>query len=118
MYTLGVHTGHDAGACLFRDLELVAFCKEERVSRVKNDGGVFDLLSVNEVLKIAGISRKQIDAVAFTRMGFPLECFRQTSKPIKDFVRQTLGKNVLGCWQVRCESKGSGMKKRFLNIPL
>ncbi|MDX2464331.1 MAG: carbamoyltransferase C-terminal domain-containing protein [Porticoccus sp.] len=92
MYILGVHTGHDAGACLFSDLELIAFCKEERVSRVKNDGGFFDLLSVDEVLRIAGISRKQLDAVAFTRMGFPLECFRQTSKPIKDFVRQALGK--------------------------
>jgi carbamoyltransferase len=39
MYILGVHTGHDAGACLFNELELIAFCKEERVSRIKNDGG-------------------------------------------------------------------------------
>ena len=93
MYILGVHTGHDAGACLFRDFELVAFCKEERVSRVKNDGGFFGLLSIDEVLRIAGISRDQVDTVAFTRMGFPLECFRQTSKPVKDFVRQALGKN-------------------------
>ena len=92
MYILGVHTGHDAGACLFKGFELIAFCKEERVSRVKNDGGFFDLLSIDEVLRIAGISRKQIDTVAFTRMGFPLECFRQTSKPVKDFVRQALGK--------------------------
>jgi len=93
VYILGVHTGHDAGACLFRDFELVAFCKEERVSRVKNDGGFFGLLSIDEVLRIAGISRDQVDTVAFTRMGFPLECFRQTSKPVKDFVRQALGKN-------------------------
>lgn len=39
MYILGLHTGHDASACLFKNNELVAFCKEERLNRVKNDGG-------------------------------------------------------------------------------
>jgi len=92
MYILGVHTGHDAGACLFNGLELIAFCKEERVSRIKNDGGFFNLQSIDEVLKIAGISRGEVDAVAFTRMGFPLDCFKQTSRPVKDLVRKALGK--------------------------
>ena len=41
MYVLGVHTGHDASACIFKDNELVAFCKEERLNRIKNDGGFF-----------------------------------------------------------------------------
>lgn len=92
MYILGIHTGHDAGACLFNGFELIAFCKEERVSRIKNDGGLFDLQSIDEVLKIAGISRSEVDVVAFTRMGFPLDCFRQTSRPIKDLVRKALRK--------------------------
>jgi carbamoyltransferase len=36
MYILGIHTGHDAGAALFKDQQLAAFCKEERLSRIKN----------------------------------------------------------------------------------
>lgn len=35
MYILGLHTGHDASACLFKGNELVAFCKKERLNRVK-----------------------------------------------------------------------------------
>ena len=46
MYILGIHTGHDAGACLFADDTLLAFCKEERLNRIKNDGGFFRLQSV------------------------------------------------------------------------
>ena len=50
MYILGIHTGHDAGAALFKDQQLAAFCKEERLSRIKNHGGVFALASIDEVL--------------------------------------------------------------------
>lgn len=90
MYILGIHTGHDAGACLFKDDELLAFCKEERLNRVKNDGGFFDLQSVDEVLRIAGISRQQIDAVAFTRMKFPVSCFHASVLPLRDMRRKLL----------------------------
>lgn len=91
MYILGIHTGHDAGACLFADDTLLAFCKEERLNRVKNDGGFFQLQSVDEVLRIAGIDRQQVDAVAFTRMKFPVSCFRIGAVPLKDVRRKLLG---------------------------
>lgn len=65
MYILGLHTGHDASACLFKGNELVAFCKEERLNRIKNDGGFFSLQSVEEVLRIANVSRDELDAVDF-----------------------------------------------------
>ena len=91
MYILGIHTGHDAGACLFADDTLVAFCKEERLNRVKNDGGFFNLQSVDEVLRIAGIGRQQVDAVAFTRMKFPVSCFKSSVLGFQDMRRKVLG---------------------------
>lgn len=91
MYILGIHTGHDAGACLFADDKLLAFCKEERLNRIKNDGGFFNLQSVDEVLRIAGISRQQVDAVAFTRMKFPVSCFKNAVLGFQDLRRKVLG---------------------------
>lgn len=91
MYILGIHTGHDAGACVFADDTLLAFCKEERLNRIKNDGGFFDLQSVDEVLRIADIGRQQVDAVAFTRMKFPVSCFRLKGLPFRDWRRKALG---------------------------
>ncbi len=91
MYILGIHTGHDAGACLFADDKLLAFCKEERLNRIKNDGGFFNLQSVDEVLRIAGITRQQVDAVAFTRMKFPVSCFKNSVLGFQDMRRKVLG---------------------------
>lgn len=76
MYILGIHTGHDASACLFKDGELLAFCKEERLSRIKNDGGFFKLASIQEVLRIGGIKSDSVDAICATRMNFPAQAFR------------------------------------------
>lgn len=75
MIILGIHTGHDAGACLFDGHQLLAFCKEERLTRVKNDGNRFKLAAVDEVLGIGGIRRDEVDAVIFTRMRFPLSVY-------------------------------------------
>ena len=36
---LGLHTGHEASAVLFRDTEVLAAVSNERLSRIKNDGG-------------------------------------------------------------------------------
>ncbi|MBT8765599.1 carbamoyltransferase C-terminal domain-containing protein [Metapseudomonas boanensis] len=117
MYIMGIHTGHDAGACLFADDKLLAFCKEERLNRVKNDGGFFDLQSVDEVLRIAGISRSQIDVIAFTRMKFPVSCFKTGALPFRDVRRKMLN-------QQRDRSLGSLMMRTrnldaetFLDLP-
>ena len=79
MIILGLHTGHDAGAAVFRDEKLVSFCKEERVSRIKNDGGFFALASIDEALDAVGLTRKDVDVVALTRTRIPEHTFRKTS---------------------------------------
>ena len=89
MYILGIHNGHDAAACLFHHHQLIAFCKEERLTRIKNDGGRWDLMAVDEVLSIAGISRQDIDIVTMTRKKLPLQAFRRVPfhKKIRDVAR-------------------------------
>ncbi len=84
MFTLGIHTGHDSGAALFKDQELVAFCKEERMTRIKNDGGKFKLHSIDTVLKTAGITRNDIDTVALSRTKLPLATYKKTKRGLRD----------------------------------
>ena len=75
MHILGFHAGkHDSGAYLFEDQTLLAFIKEERLNRIKNAGGQFELAAVDEVCSIAGIDRKKIDVVVFSHGIFPKKC--------------------------------------------
>lgn len=92
MYILGLHTGHDASACLFKDNELIAFCKEERLNRIKNDGGFFDLQAVDEVLSIAGITRQDLVAVCMTRIQLPVECYHPQYADFTARVKNFFGK--------------------------
>jgi carbamoyltransferase len=55
---------HDSAAALLRDGQVVAACQEERLSRKKHDSG-FPARAVKYVLKEAGISPEQLDAVGF-----------------------------------------------------
>lgn len=93
MYILGIHTGHDSGAALFKDQQLVAFCKEERITRIKNDGGRFELQSIDEVLRIAGITRADVGCVALSKTRVPLSVYKTTASPVKDAWRKVRGKN-------------------------
>src|SRR5262245_14320017 len=55
---------HDSAAALLRDGHIVAACQEERLSRKKHDAG-FPARAVKYVLREAGISPEQLDAVGF-----------------------------------------------------
>jgi carbamoyltransferase len=93
MFILGIHVGrHDSAACLFKDDELVAFCKEERLTREKNCGKKFKLLSIDEVLRIAGITRKDIDAAALSRYHIPAVCYRRRDRFFVEKFREIRGK--------------------------
>ncbi len=116
MYILGLHTGHDASACLFKDNELVSFCKEERLNRVKNDGGFFDLQSVDEVLRIAGINRNDLGAVALTRLQIPVSAYKNSALNLNNIKRKILGKKVdLNLYKYLSENNTIDAD-RFINI--
>jgi carbamoyltransferase len=74
MNILGVHAGHDASACLFKDFELVAAVSQERLKRVKGAGvsalQPTPVAAIDECLLIGGITRREVDAVCFSRAFF------------------------------------------------
>ncbi len=73
---LGIHPGiHDASAAIFRDYDLVAAVQLERLTRIKSDGRVFPDACIDEVLSIAGATRRDVDVVAISRMAMPVEHF-------------------------------------------
>ena len=78
MITLGLSSGHDSAACLFIDGKLSAYCKQERLSRKKQDAGrALQQDCIKEVIEIAGITSSEIDAIAIDRGRFPARCFHK-----------------------------------------
>jgi carbamoyltransferase len=74
---LTVHTGiHDAGAALFDDYTLLAAAQLERLTRRKNDGSEYPDRCIEEVLSIAGATRKDIDVLGVSRCEFPAIFYR------------------------------------------
>src|SRR4029077_5908047 len=68
---LAIHAGmHDSSAAAFDDYQMVAAVSEERLTRVKVSGEKVPWLSIDEVLRIAGWSRRDVDAIATTRGWF------------------------------------------------
>jgi carbamoyltransferase len=55
---------HDASAAVFDDYKLVAAVQEERLARVKGWGDGVPWLAIDEVLRIAGWNRRDVDAIA------------------------------------------------------
>jgi carbamoyltransferase len=67
---------HDGSAAAFEDYQLVAAVAEERLRREKGWGDDVPWLAVDEVLRIAGWKRRDIDVLALIRGIFPLRYFR------------------------------------------
>jgi carbamoyltransferase len=81
---LGLNTGHDAGACLLVNGQVVAVASEERFTRVKNDGARIPAEAIRYVLSEADRRKADVGALPMT-MGF---------LPERYFVRETLYKEV------------------------
>jgi len=60
---LGINDSHDASACIVINGKLVAAISEERIQRVKNMGG-FPKNAIEQCMKLAGITKSEISAVA------------------------------------------------------
>lgn len=72
---LGIHDGHNAGAALIRDGEVVAAINEERLNNIKNFSGV-PALAIRKVFDIAKISPKDVSSVA-------VACLLRLDDPVK-----------------------------------
>jgi carbamoyltransferase len=63
MLVLGIHDGHDAGACLLQDGKLLLHSSEERRRNSKNWAGVPEQ-SLKELFKRTGVSPSDVDLIA------------------------------------------------------
>lgn len=84
---LGLHTGHESSAVLFRDGQLVAAISEERLSRIKNDGGRLPDAAIARVLGLGGLERTQTEHLALQYNFLPEEYFRRETL-LKEFERR------------------------------
>ena len=93
MIYLGLSSGHDASAALFVDGKLTAYCKEERLTRKKQDAGsALRQRCIAEVLRIADISPSSIDAVTIDRGRIPARCFLRTKNPLRRITRSLVNR--------------------------
>jgi len=94
MRILAFHPGaHDSSAAVFDDYRLVAAVQEERLTRLKGSGEGVPWLAIDEVLRIAGWTRRDIDAIASTRAFYPAAYLRAPlHKEIDHAVRRWRGK--------------------------
>jgi len=90
MNILGIHSGgHEISACLIVDGRIAAVIAEERLTRVKNDGGRMPWLAVDRCLEMAGLERRDVDHL-FMTMGFmPEHFFRRETWP-KEWERRLI----------------------------
>jgi carbamoyltransferase len=82
---------HDASAAAFEDYRLVAAVQEERLRREKGWGDDVPWLAIDEVLRIAGWTRNEVDVIALIRGAFPLHYF---SFPLTRDLYYTLRKHL------------------------
>ncbi|MEE8172085.1 MAG: carbamoyltransferase N-terminal domain-containing protein, partial [Alphaproteobacteria bacterium] len=95
MIILGVHPGyHEAAACLFDDYRMVSAVSLERLTRRKIDGGRVPDEAIDECLTIAGLTRREVDAVVLGRGAFAWRYFKhfRGSRLLEGKVRHALGK--------------------------
>jgi carbamoyltransferase len=87
---------HDASAAAFEDYRLVAAVQEERLRREKGWGNDVPWLAIDEVLRIAGWTRNEVDAIALIRGVFPLHYFSfPLPRDLYYAVRKHLGRERL-----------------------
>ena len=84
---LGIASSHDSSACLFNDGELVSAIAEERLSRIKCDGGALPQRAIDHVLAAAGATRRDVDHIASIYGHFPERYFRRETA-VKEFERR------------------------------
>jgi len=95
MKILGLTSGHDAAACVFVDGKLVSYCKQERLSRIKNHAGrSLHQECIPEALEIAGVSAAEIDIMALGRSRFPANCFHKSYRPFYALMRKVTRRSL------------------------
>lgn len=84
---------HNASAAAFEDYRLLAAVEEERLVRQKGWGNAIPWLAIDEVLRVAGWMRNDVDVIAFTRGMMPAHYLRvPLGRDLYYTVRRALGR--------------------------
>jgi len=68
LVVVGINDSHNASACVFVGGTLIAAAAEERFQRIKSMGG-FPKNAIEECMKIAGVTKRNVDYVAVGSIG-------------------------------------------------
>ncbi len=107
---LGIHDGHTATACLFKDGKIIACISEERINRIKEWGG-FPKNAILEVLKISNVNPSDIKAVGVSSIFPPIRSVDELEshflKKLAKFSIKFIPKSII---------RSSSLRKLFLEI--
>jgi carbamoyltransferase len=105
--------GHDASVAAFDDYRLLAAIEEERLTRRKGSGDGVPWLAIDEVLRIVGWARSDVDAIVAIRSFFPWQYFRYPFYKEWDYTfRHWLGRDQrLRDLMVHCQLRGTADAK-------
>ncbi len=102
---LGIsNSGHDASAAVLVGGRLVAAIAEERLCRIKCIGGLIPEQAIDEVLRIAGASRRDVDYIGMLHGYYPEEYLRRPAwgrelvRKYKRTSRRLRGKQTERIW--------------------
>lgn len=121
--TLGLQTGHESSAALFEGGRLVAAVSDERITRIKNDGGRHMNYATDSVLKTSGRVKGEIEHLALLYTFFPDEYFvRETW--VKELERRLIRKRrsstgaerpqmLLSNFLDRLSARGKSLSRHF-----
>jgi carbamoyltransferase len=86
---LGIHIGHDRGAAVVRDGDLIAQMAEERLDRRKHsESPELPAKAISAVLEIAGISRDQLGVVGISYTNVVIDdILVQLTEEVRDLLR-------------------------------
>lgn len=77
------NTGHDGTAAVFVDGKLVAAIAEERLARIKCIGGMVPARAIDEVLRLAGATRRDVTHIGMLCGYFPEDYIRHPSATLR-----------------------------------
>jgi carbamoyltransferase len=118
MRILSFHPGcHDASAAAFDDYMLLAAVEEERLVRKKSYGDGVPWLAIDEVLRIAGWSRCDVDAVVASRSFFPWQYLKYPFYKEWDYrLRDWMGRGQrLRDLAVHCQLRGTADARKVFH---
>ena len=93
MIILGIDESHNAGAAIVKDDKIVSVINEERLNGIKNYWG-FPYLSINAVIKDAGIAPSDIDKVAISNLSALGESDGQNPKARMDNIYKKVNMHI------------------------